>query len=181
VFLSIAAGITIRRLQELLGSGQAVIRAMPNLPASIGKGISVAITNKQISAGQRTLADRLLKTIGETAWVEDEKLIDAVTALSGSGPAYVFALCEAMAKAGESLGLPKDLAARLARTTVIGSGTLLEQSSETAEALRRAVTSPGGTTEAALKHLLAAGGLQDLMLKAMTTAAERAKDLAQNK
>ena len=112
------------------------------------------------------------------AWVEDESLLNAVTALSGSGPAYVFALCEAMAKAGESLGLSADLAARLARATVIGSGALLEQSSDTAEALRRAVTSPGGTTEAALKRLSAPGGLQDLLLKAMQAAAERAQELA---
>ena len=112
------------------------------------------------------------------AWVEDEALIDAVTALSGSGPGYVFALCEAMAAAGERLGLPAALAAKLARETIVGSGALLAQSTDSAEALRRAVTSPGGTTEAALNHLQAPGGLPDLMRKAMTSAAERAKALA---
>lgn len=181
VFLSIAAGMTLARIEGMLGrrSSCAVVRSMPNLPASIGQGMTVAVANGSVAHAQRELCSIVLGGCGEVAWVEDESLIDAVTALSGSGPAYVFALVEAMAKAGAALGLREDLAQRLARQTIIGSGALLAQSSESAEALRRAVTSKGGTTEAALAQLLAAdGGLPELMRRAMTAAAERAKELA---
>jgi len=179
VFLSIAAGVPMASMEALLNNKTiAVVRSMPNLPASIGQGISVAVANKNVSAAQRTLCDALLKSVGETVWMDDEKQLDAVTALSGSGPAYVFALCEAMAKAGETLGLPAAMAAKLARQTVIGCGALLAQSSESAEALRVAVTSPGGTTEAALKKLLAENGLPDIILKTMTAALQRAQELA---
>jgi len=179
VFLSIAAGMPIARINSFLkDGGHAIVRSMPNLPASIGEGMSVAVANSHVTPQQRDLCGRILEAVGKKFWVEDESLLDAVTALSGNGPAYVFALCEAMAKAGEALGLPPDMANELARQTVIGSGALLAQSDQSAEKLRIAVTSPGGTTEAALKQLLAAGGLHDLMLKAMKDAAARAKELA---
>ncbi len=181
VFLSIAAGMPIASMESFLKSDTfAIVRSMPNLPASIGQGISVAVANKNVGAAQRALCDAVLKAVGETAWIEDEKLMDAVTALSGNGPAYIFALCEAMEKAGIALGLSHDMAAKLARQTMIGSGALLAQSPESAEALRVAVTSPGGTTEAALKLLLAKDGLSEIMLKAMTAALQRARELAQS-
>lgn len=176
VFLSIAAGQSIKRLGELLGGDNfAIARAMPNLPASVGAGATVASANKNVTAAQRALCDKILGAVGSVHWVEDENLLDAVTALSGSGPAYFFALAEAMTKAGVALGLPKELATQLARQTLIGSGALLAQSPETLEALRAAVTSPGGTTEAALKHL---GRLDELLLKAIKAAAARAKELS---
>lgn len=179
VFVSIAAGTTILRLRDILKNhAAAIVRAMPNLPASIGAGVSVAVASDGVSADQRALGDNILKAFGAVEWIADEVLLDAVTALSGSGPAYVFALAEAMAAAGAKLGLPLDLATRLARQTLIGSGALLAQSSDSAEALRVAVTSRGGTTEAALKHLLAPGGLPDLLDHAMRAAAERGKQLS---
>jgi pyrroline-5-carboxylate reductase len=179
VFLSIAAGVTIAKITALLkDEDRAIVRAMPNLPASIGKGMSVAVANKNVKSAQRDLCDRFLKALGDAAWANDENMLDAVTAVSGSGPAYIFALCEAMAAAGQAAGLPSDLAQRLARQTIIGSGALLSEVSDSAEALRKAVTSPGGTTEAALKHLLAANGLGDLMQKAIAAATKRGKELA---
>ena len=179
LFLSSAAGITLDRLRNLLGGEYAIVRTMPNLPASIGQGMSVAVANHAVTRAQQELADQFLKTVGATAWLPDEVRLDAVTALSGSGPAYVFALGEAMARAGEQLGLPPELAAQLARQTLIGSGALVAQSSESLEALRQAVTSPGGTTEAALRHLLVAGGLPGLISVAMMAARDRARELAQ--
>jgi pyrroline-5-carboxylate reductase len=179
VFLSIAAGVPIAKLTALLkDESSAVVRAMPNLPASIGLGITVAVANKNVNSGQRELCDRFLKALGDATWVDDENLLDAVTAVSGNGPAYVFALCEAMAAAGQAMGLSAELAQRLARQTIIGSGALLGEVPDSAEALRKAVTSPGGTTEAALKHLLASGGLGDIMKKAIAAATERGKQLA---
>ena len=132
-----------------------------------------------VTPEQRALCDRLLQAVGVTAWVDDEALIDVVTALSGSGPAYFFALTEAMAKAGEAMGLSAAMASRLARQTLIGSGALLAGAKESASELREAVTSPKGTTEAALKHLLADDGLDEIIHRAMTAAAARAKELAQ--
>jgi pyrroline-5-carboxylate reductase len=179
VFLSIAAGQTLGRLSEMLdGGNRAIVRAMPNLPASVGAGMSVAVANSHVTANQRVLCDTLLRAAGDVAWVKKEALIDPVTAVSGSGPAYVFALVEAMAAAGEKLGLSPKLSMQLARQTIIGSGALLAQSPESAKALRQAVTSPGGTTEATLKILLAKKGLFDLMLRAMQAAAKRAAALA---
>lgn len=180
VFLSIAAGMTLARIEKMLGcDSSAIVRAMPNLPASIGQGVSVAVANAKASKTQRDLCELVLRGAGAVEWVEDEKLIDAVTALSGSGPAYVFALAEAMAQAGAALGLPGDMAQRLARHTIEGSGALLARSQESAEALRRAVTSKGGTTEAALAHMLAPKcGLPSLMMQAMRAAAIRARELA---
>ncbi|MGE4351954.1 MAG: pyrroline-5-carboxylate reductase [Bdellovibrionales bacterium] len=181
LFLSIAAGQTLEGLTRLLGRADAAfVRAMPNLPAQLAKGATAAIANASMTPEQKDLADALLRSIGSVEWVEEESLIDVVTALSGSGPAYVFALCEAMASAGERLGLSADMAMRLARQTLVGSGALLEQSCGTASELRQAVTSPGGTTEAALDVLMAEKtGLFPLLEKAMGAAKDRAHELSQ--
>ena len=181
VFLSIAAGQTLAHITKLLGGDKyAIVRSMPNLPASIGAGVTVAVANQNVTPAQHALCKKLLRAVGDVIWTEDESLLNAVTALSGSGPAYVFALVEAMTAAGEKLGLPAAFAAQLARQTIIGSGALLAQSSESADYLRQSVTSPGGTTEAALKHLLAANcGLPNLMERAMHAATARAKELAE--
>lgn len=179
VFLSLAAGQTLARLAALLKNpGQACVRAMPNLPASLGKGISVAVANAFVSPAQRALCQDILSAGGDVAWADREALLDPVTALSGSGPAYVFALVEAMAAAGVKLGLPPELAEKCARQTVIGSGALLAQTDQSAAALRQAVTSPGGTTAAALAHLQAEQGLDSLLCRAMEAAARRAKELS---
>jgi pyrroline-5-carboxylate reductase len=177
-FLSIAAGKTIACFERVLGSGAAVVRAMPNTPAAIGHGMTVAVANAPVTAEARALCDALLRAVGDVAWVEDEGLIDAVTAVSGSGPAYVFLMVEALAAAGAAAGLPPDLSLRLARATVAGSGTLLDASPEPADALRRAVTSPGGTTQAALDVLMADPGLTRLMTDAVAAAARRSRELA---
>ena len=178
VVLSIAAGRTIASFERAFGAGTAVVRAMPNTPAAIGRGITVACANAAVSEGQRALATGLLEAVGEVAWIDDEGLIDAVTALSGGGPAYVFLLAECMAAAGVAAGLPEDLAMRLARATVSGAGELMHRSSEEAATLRRNVTSPGGTTAEALKILMAKGALPDLMVEAIAAATRRSKDLA---
>lgn len=179
LILSIAAGQTITSFEERFGAEQAIVRAMPNTPAAIGKGISVAVANIHVQDGQRHQADTLLKTTGKVEWLENESLLNAVTAVSGSGPAYVFYLIETLAKAGESAGLSSDLAMSLARQTVIGSAALAEDEKNlTAETLRQNVTSPGGTTEAALKILMKEDGLQELMNEAVQSAVERGKELA---
>ena len=178
VFLSIAAGRTIAFFERVLGAA-AVVRAMPNTPAAVGRGVTVACPNARVSAAQRQLCDRLLASVGEVAWVGDEALLDPVTAVSGSGPAYVFLLVECLAQAGVAAGLPADLALQLARATVSGSGELLRRSSEPADQLRRNVTSPGGTTAAALDVLMAReGGLAELMEKAVAAATRRSRELA---
>ena len=176
--LSIMAGRTIGFLQKALPPGTAIVRAMPNTPASIGRGISVAVANPEVSTRQRKLASDLLAAIGKVEWVADEALIDAVTALSGSGPAYVFLLAEAMTEAGIAAGLPTPLAARLARETVAGSGELLHRSELDAATLRQNVTSPGGTTAAALEVLMGPGGFDDLLTKAIAAATRRSRELA---
>ena len=176
--LSIMAGRTLRFLENALPSGTAIVRAMPNTPASIGRGISVAVANAQVSTRQRKLASDLLAAIGTVEWVGDEALIDAVTALSGSGPAYVFLLAEAMTKAGIAAGLPAELASRLARETVAGSGELLHRSDLDAATLRQNVTSPGGTTAAALTVLMGPGGFDELLSEAIAAATERSRELA---
>ena len=178
VVLSIMAGRTLRFLQQSLPPGTAIVRAMPNTPAAIGRGISVAVANARVSARQRKLADALLAAIGQVEWIADEALIDAVTALSGSGPAYVFLLAEAMTKAGIAAGLPAPLAARLARETVAGSGELLQRSGFDAATLRQNVTSPGGTTAAALEVLMGPGGFDELLTRAIAAAANRSRELA---
>lgn len=178
LFLSIAAGTTIARITRHIGNEAAVVRCMPNTPAAIGRAISVACANPRVSESQRRLCDALLAAIGESAWVADEALMDAVTAVSGSGPAYVFLLIEALAAAGEKAGLPADLAMRLARLTVAGSGELALRSTETPTRLRENVTSPGGTTRAALDVLMAKGALPDLMDRAVAAATRRSRELA---
>lgn len=175
--LSIMAGRTIGFLQKTL-PGAAIVRAMPNTPAAIGRGISVAVANPKASARQRKLAGDLLAAIGKVEWASDEALMDAVTALSGSGPAYVFLLAEAMARAGIAAGLPAELAARLARETVAGSGELLHRSPLDAAMLRQNVTSPGGTTAAALEVLMGPGGFDQLLTKAIAAATRRSRELA---
>jgi pyrroline-5-carboxylate reductase len=177
-FLSIAAGKTIGYLERHLGAGAAIVRAMPNTPAAVGRGISVACANPAVTAAQRAAATALLSAAGEVAWVEDEALIDPVTALSGGGPAYVFLLIECLAKAGAAAGLPEDLAMRLARVTVSGSGELARLSDEPAAVLRQNVTSPGGTTLEALKVLMAPDGLEPLLVKAIAAATRRSRELA---
>jgi pyrroline-5-carboxylate reductase len=174
--VSIMAGITITRI--VAACGGAVVRAMPNTPAAIGRGITVAVPATNVSAEQRGVADALLRATGAVEWVADEALLDPVTAVSGSGPAYVFLLVEELARAGVASGLPPDLAAKLARETVAGSGALLEQSDSDAATLRQNVTSPGGTTAAALEILMGPDGLAELMTRAIAAATRRSKELA---
>lgn len=176
--VSIMAGRTIKFLEDILPPGTAIVRAMPNTPAAIGRGITVAVPNARVSARQRKLTTELLAATGKVEWVGDEKLIDAVTATSGSGPAYVFLLVEAMTKAGIAAGLPADLAGRLARETVAGSGELLHRSDLDAATLRQNVTSPGGTTAAALAVLMGPSGFDDLLTKAIAAATNRSRELA---
>jgi pyrroline-5-carboxylate reductase len=151
---------------------------MPNTPAAIGRGITVAVPNARVTPAQRDLAHRLLAATGTVEWIADEALMDAVTALSGSGPAYVFLLAESLTKAGIAAGLPPKLAAKLARETITGSGELLHRSPLDPATLRQNVTSPGGTTAAALEILMAADGLDPLLAKAIAAAAKRSRDLA---
>ena len=179
--VSIMAGTTIAVLESVMfeaGSGGSVVRAMPNTPAAIGRGITVAVAAKKVSAAQRAIADALLRATGSVEWVDKESLMDAVTAVSGSGPAYVFLLAEELARAGVAAGLPAELATKLARETVAGSGELLHRSKETSTTLRQNVTSPGGTTAAALEVLMGAGGMQTLLTRAVAAATQRSKDLA---
>jgi len=174
--VSVMAGKTLGFLDSALPC--AVVRAMPNTPAAIGRGITVAVPNAKVTRDQRALADTLLGAVGAVEWVADESLLDAVTAVSGSGPAYVFLLAESLARAGAAAGLPADLAARLARATVAGSGELLHRSPLDAATLRQNVASPGGTTAAALGVLMAADGLDPLMERAIAAAAKRSRELA---
>jgi pyrroline-5-carboxylate reductase len=174
--VSIMAGATIASISEVCGG--AVVRAMPNTPAAIGRGITVAVAAKNVSAAQRAVADALLQAIGAVEWVDDETLMDAVTAVSGSGPAYVFLLAEELARAGVEAGLPAELATRLARETVAGSGELLRRSEASSATLRQNVTSPGGTTAAALDVLMGTEGMQQLMIRAIAAATKRSRELA---
>jgi pyrroline-5-carboxylate reductase len=178
VFLSIAAGKTIGYFAGKLGAGTAIVRAMPNTPAAVGRGIAVCCPNPLVTAAQRRQCRTLLEAVGEVEWVEDEALLDAVTAVSGGGPAYVFLLIEALAEAGAKAGLPADLAMRLSRATVSGSGELARLSDEPAAKLRQDVTSPGGTTLEALKILMAEDGVQPLFDKAIAAATRRSRELA---
>ncbi len=178
VFLSVMAGRTVASLHGLLGPAAAVVRAMPNTPAAIRQGITVAFAGPGVTAGQRDLCDRLLASVGEVAWVQDEGLIDAVTAVSGGGPAYVFLLAELLERAAVEQGIPPALARQLARVTVSGSGALLSASAEDAAALRIAVTSPRGTTERALAVLMAEGAWPALVSRAIAAATERSRELA---
>ena len=178
VFLSIAAGTTIGYYETALGAEARIVRAMPNTPASVGRGMTVGCPNRHVGAEQRKTCDELLQAIGKTAWVEDEALMDAVTGVSGSGPAYIFLLAESLARAGEAAGLPADLAKTLARQTVAGAGELLYQSPEEAATLRQNVTSPGGTTAEALKVLMGPWGWQGVIDRAVAAATARSKALS---
>ena len=178
VFLSIMAGRTVAGMTQMLGGSAHVVRAMPNTPAALRLGFTVACPGPGVTAAQRALCDALLLAIGEAAWVADEAMIDAVTAVSGGGPAYVFLLAEVMEQAAVSQGLPPDLARRMARATVAGSGALLGASTEDASKLRIAVTSPKGTTERALAVLMRAEAWPALMEEAIEAATARSRELA---
>jgi pyrroline-5-carboxylate reductase len=177
VVVSIMAGRTLHFLQAIFNRPCALVRAMPNTPAAIGRGITVAVP-RHADAAQRDLADRLLRATGMVEWTDDEALMDAVTAVSGSGPAYVFLLAEALAQAGIAAGLPAPLAEKLARETVAGAGELLHRSPLGAAVLRENVTSPGGTTAAALAVLMGQNGLTPLMREAIAAATRRSRELA---
>jgi pyrroline-5-carboxylate reductase len=177
-FISIAAGKTIAYFESKLGGTAAIIRTMPNTPAAVRRGVTIACGNMGVEKAAKEMCLALLTAVGETSWLEDESLIDAVTAVSGSGPAYVFLLAETMTQAGIEAGLSPEMAAQLAVQTVAGSGELLVQSDDDATTLRKNVTSPGGTTEAALAILMGENGLQELMSKAIAKAVERSKELA---
>jgi pyrroline-5-carboxylate reductase len=176
--LSIAAGKTIASFERHLPAGVAVVRSIPNTPAAVGRGITVATPNAHVTPAQRVLCDALLGTIGEVGWVDDEALIDPVTAVSGSGPAYVFYLTECLAAAGVKAGISPDLAMRLARATVAGSGELMRQSDLGPDQLRKNVTSPNGTTFAALEVLMSDKGMEPLMTEAVAAATKRSRELA---
>ena len=178
VVVSIMAGKTIGNIADRLPAS-AIVRAMPNTPAAVGRGITGVAASAGVSPAQRAMADALLRAVGAVEWVSDEDLIDAVTAVSGSGPAYVFHLVEALAAAGEKVGLPADIALRLARATVEGSGELMfREPTISAAQLRKNVTSPGGTTAAALDVLMAPDGLEALMTRAVAAAKRRAGELS---
>ena len=174
--ISIMAGVPIAKLSQACGGK--VVRAMPNTPAAIGRGITVAVADNGVDQHQRAIADALLRATGSVEWIDDEALMDAVTAVSGSGPAYVFLLAEELARAGVAAGLSPELATRLARETVAGSGELLHRSELTSETLRKNVTSPGGTTAAALDVLMGPGGFQPLLTRAVAAATKRSRELA---
>jgi pyrroline-5-carboxylate reductase len=176
--LSILAGKTIADLARRFERAGAIARAMPNLPAAVQRGISAVAADRRISVRQKALAGGLLAGIGQVEWLEDEGLIDAVTAVSGSGPAYVFHLVECLAQAGAAAGLPADLAERLARATVVGSGELLRQSELSPGTLRQSVTSPGGTTAAALEVLTTSQAMAKLLSQAVAAAKQRAGELS---
>jgi len=178
VFLSIMAGRTLKGIGATLGPGAAIVRAMPNTPAAIRAGTTVACAGAGVDSARKQLCETLLAAVGKVAWVEDEALLDAVTAVSGSGPAYVFLLAELLERAGIEQGLPADLARLLARRTISGAGALLEAGSEDAGALRMAVTSPGGTTERALSVLMEARAWPAAVSRAIAAATERSRELA---
>ncbi len=177
--ISIAAGRTVASIARHFAQGAAIVRAMPNLPAEVGRGITAAFANPHVTAPQRALCEKLLRATGQAVWVEDEGLIDAVTAVSGSGPAYVFYLVECLAAAGRDAGLPADLAGQLARAMVEGAGELLHRSPLAPAQLRENVTSPGGTTAAGLSALMRQPGLEDLMRETVAAAARRSRELSE--
>ena len=180
LFLSVAAGKPMGFFEKHLGTTAKIVRSMPNTPAAVGKAITVACANKNVNGAEKDQATKLLRAIGDVVWVEKESLLNPVTALSGSGPAYVFLLIETLAKAGVHLGLEPEMAEKLARQTVIGSAALAEADAATSAAqLRQNVTSPGGTTEAALKTLMAHPGIQDIFDRALKAASKRAEELSQ--
>ncbi len=176
--ISIAAGTSVERFEHAFGDNTPIVRAMPNTPAAIGQGVTALFANPRADSEQRDLAETLMAAVGAVHWIDDEALMHPITAMSGGGPAYVFLLIETLAKAAIANGLPEELAWPMARATVVGSGALASTSEEPAATLRRNVTSPGGTTEAALKVLMAANGIQPLFDHAMTAATHRSEELA---
>ncbi len=178
VVLSIAAGTLIARFEAAFGASTPVVRAMPNTPAAIGQGVTVLCANRHASVAQKELCAALMAAVGAVDWIDDEELMHAITAMSGGGPAYVFLLIETLARAGIASGLPAELARPLARATVAGSGALAGRSAEPVEALRKNVTSPGGTTQAALEVLMAEGGIQPLFDRAIAAGTRRSHELA---
>jgi pyrroline-5-carboxylate reductase len=177
VLLSIAAGTTMTYFADIYGTDAAIVRAMPNTPAAIGRGMLVGYANTNVSEKQRDICHFLLQAVGKVAWIDDEKYMDAVTGVSGSGPAYVFYMIECMTVAGIDAGLPEDLALQLAETTVAGAAELARQSKESAAVLRQNVTSPNGTTAAGLEVLMAENGLKPLMSKTIAAATNRSREL----
>jgi pyrroline-5-carboxylate reductase len=177
-FLSIAAGKTVAYFKKMLGEDALIVRSMPNTPAAVSRGMTVICRDPNVPADILALCGQLLSAVGEVAWVDDEQLLNQVTAVSGGGPAYVFLLIEALAEAGRVNGLPADLAMQLARSTVCGSGELAYQSAESATALRQAVMSPKGTTLEAVNVLMAEDGIQPLMNRAIAAATRRSRELA---
>lgn len=178
VVLSIAAGTTLARFEAAFGGRTPIVRAMPNTPAAIGQGVTALFANAHVSTAQRELCSALMAAVGAVHWIDDEEQMHAITAMSGGGPAYVFLLIETLAKAGVASGLPEDLAWPLARATVAGSGALAARGDEPVEVLRQNVTSPGGTTEAALAVLMAPDGIQPLFDRAIAAATRRSHELA---
>ena len=179
VVISLLAGQSIEHLSALLGAHDVIVRTMPNTPAAIGLGMTALIASDGVSAAQKQDAGHLMQAVGETVWLDSQKQMDAVTAISGSGPAYVFYLAETMMSAGVSLGLSEEMALQLARQTIVGAATMMVQSDTSPSQLRRNVTSPNGTTEAALDVLMAeTGGLGTLMRQATQAAALRNRQLA---
>jgi pyrroline-5-carboxylate reductase len=176
--VSVAAGRTIASFERVYGAGAAIVRAMPNTPAAIGRGITALVASPVVTAAQKSAADALLGAVGETLWLDEEGLMDAVTAVSGGGPAYVFLLIDTLAAAGVASGLPIEVAQRLARVTICGAGELARRATESAEQLRKNVTSPGGTTLEAIKVLMAEDGLQPLFDRAIAAATRRSRELA---
>jgi pyrroline-5-carboxylate reductase len=181
VFLSIAAGKTVAYLRSKLGPDAAIVRSMPNTPAAVGRGMSVILKDQTIPPATLDLCGQLLSAVGKVGWIEEEDQINAVTALSGGGPAYVFLLIECLAEAGRAAGLPAELAMQLARETVVGSGELAHQSGESATQLRQAVMSPKGTTIEALSVLMAPDGWQPLITKAIAAATRRGREIAEGR
>ncbi len=177
VFLSVAAGVSIKAYEAALGADASIVRAMPNTPAAVAKGITAIIGNANASRADLDLAEALLSAVGQVVRLENEGQMDAVTGVSGSGPAYVFYMIDALAAAGVAQGLPEDLAMMLAKATVAGAGVLAEDASETPEQLRINVTSPNGTTQAGLEVLMAEGALMPLMAETVKAATERSKAL----
>ena len=178
LFISVAAGTTLQSLDTWLAGPEALVRCMPNLPASIGMGVTAAVARQGTPASAKAMAEQILRTVGDFIWLDDEALLDAVTAVSGSGPAYVFHLVECLAAAGIQQGLPEDVANLLARRTIEGAGALLGQSASSPAELRTSVTSPGGTTEAALKVLMDNHRTETLFSEAVASATQRARDLS---
>ncbi len=178
VVLSIAAGRTLANLAKHLPKGAAIVRAMPNTAASVGHSMTVACANEAVTRDQALECTMLLEAVGEVMWLSGESLMDAVTAVSGSGPAYVFLLAECLAEAGRKAGLDAGLAGQLARATVAGAGALLSRSDLTPAELREKVTSPNGTTAAALEVLMGKGGFEELLTRAVAAAAKRSRELS---